>query len=264
MSPRPSTPRYGLALALFLLTCVSTTYVGGLSFSVPLMAILVSHEFGHYIAARIHRVPASLPYFIPLPIGPLGTLGAVIVMPNRIARRDALLDIGAAGPLAGLCVALPILCYGILESPIEAMNVTEAYAQEGHSLIYLLLLQWLKGPFPSGHDIMLTPTAFAGWVGLLVTMINLIPVAQLDGGHVAYALLGSRQQRLSAIARRLLVPLGLVVCAAYGIPAYLQGLRGEALWAQASAGVPWLLWSLLLRFGASSRRVRTRLTRFQT
>lgn len=239
--------RFGLSILLFLLTCGTTTWVGGLAFSVPLMAILLAHELGHYIAARIHRVPSSPPYFIPLPIGPLGTLGAVIAMPDRIAKRDALLDIGAAGPLAGMVVAVPVLIYGISESPVgPAGQSAPTYLQEGHSLLYMALLYWIKGPFPAGHDILLTPTAFAGWVGLLVTMINLIPAAQLDGGHVAYALLGQRQERFSARVRALLLPIGLVVSAYYGLPAYRVGARGAELFAAASAGLPWLLWFALL------------------
>ena len=239
--------RFGLSILLFLLTCGTTTWVGGLSFSAPLMAILLAHELGHYIAARLHRVPSSPPYFIPLPIGPLGTLGAVIAMPDRIEKRDALLDIGAAGPLAGMCVAVPVLIYGIIESPVgPAGQSAEAYLQEGHSLLYMALLYWLKGPFPAGHDIQLTPTAFAGWVGLLVTMINLIPAAQLDGGHVAYALLGRRQEYVSAQVRRLLLPIGVLVSLYYGAPAYLDGDRGAELFSAASAGLPWLLWFGLL------------------
>ena len=120
-------PRYRLAFILFALSCASTTFAGwlengslraALAYSVPLMAILLAHELGHYVAARIHRVPASLPYFIPMPLPPLGTMGAVILMRNRIASRNALLDVGAAGPLAGLLVALPVLIYGIAQSKV--------------------------------------------------------------------------------------------------------------------------------------------------
>jgi membrane-associated protease RseP (regulator of RpoE activity) len=252
----PQRPRYALSFALFALTCASTTYVGsqssssgslasGLAYSVPLMAILLAHEFGHYIAARVHRVPASLPYFIPIPIPPLGTMGAVILMRDRIARRDALFDIGAAGPLAGLVVALPVLIYGILQSPISP-NPTTPYLAEGHSLLYSGLLYALKGPFPPGQDIMLTPTAFAGWTGLLVTMLNLIPALQLDGGHVAYALLDARYAAVSRFVRRSLLPLGIAIAIAYGLPAFLAGQRGDALWQAASPGMQWFTWWLLL------------------
>jgi membrane-associated protease RseP (regulator of RpoE activity) len=207
---RPSILTPGL---LFLITCGSVLWTGasmvaggfpettrellaGWVYALPLMTILLCHEFGHYIAARIHRVPASLPFFLPLPlISPFGTLGAVIGMPERIRSRNALLDIGAAGPIAGICIALPVLVYGLWLSPVEAQS--GHYMQEGQSLLYWLLKRAVKGPIPDGHDVILHPTAAAGWVGLFVTMINLIPWGQLDGGHIAFALLGSLQNRIA-------------------------------------------------------------------
>jgi membrane-associated protease RseP (regulator of RpoE activity) len=219
----------------------------GLSYSVPLMSILLAHELGHFIAARIHRVPASPPFFVPMPLPPLGTMGAVILMRERIPRRDALLDIGAAGPLAGLCVAIPVLAYGIATSPVSEVVPNMTYTMEGRSLLYVGLLYLLKGPIPEGSDIMLSPTAFAGWAGLLVTMINLIPAAQLDGGHVAYALFGKRQDTYSRRVRALLLPVAVVVSLAYGVHDVLAGVRGEALQASFAPGVPWLLWWGLLR-----------------
>lgn len=248
-------PRYTLALALFALTCASTTYVGsyggdwtsGLHYSVPLMAILLAHELGHYIAARIHRVPASLPYFIPIPIGPLGTMGAVILMRGRIRSRNALLDIGAAGPLAGMAVALPVLAYGIARSEVQPLPPPgTVYFQEGHSLLYAGLLRLLKGPIPEGYDIMLGPTAFAGWAGLLVTMLNLIPALQLDGGHVAYSVLGERYHAVSRLLRRALLPLSFVIALAYGGPAFAAGKRGDALVGELMAGMQWFVWWLVL------------------
>jgi membrane-associated protease RseP (regulator of RpoE activity) len=247
-------PRYGLALLLFALSCASTTFVGaqngglqsGLAFSVPLMSILLAHELGHYVAARVHRVPASLPYFIPIPVAPLGTMGAVILMRQRIQSRNALLDIGAAGPLAGLVVALPVLAYGIAMSPVSPSP--PSYMQEGHSLLYLFMLRALKGEIPPGQDIQLSPTAFAGWAGLLVTMINLIPALQLDGGHVAYALLGERYHALSRFLRRALLPLALGIALLYGIPAYSAGKRGDALWGELMPATQWFTWWLLLWF----------------
>jgi len=252
--PEPQArPRYTLSAILFALTCWSTTYIGagdeplsaGLAYSVPLMAILLSHELGHYIAARIHRVPASLPYFVPVPLPPLGTMGAVILMRERIASRNALLDIGAAGPLAGLTVALPVLTYGILQSPIVPLP-DGIYYKEGHSLLYAGMLRLLKGPIPEGHDIFLGPTAFAGWAGLLVTMLNLIPALQLDGGHVAYALLGDRYHRLSRLLRRALFPLAIGVGLVYGMPAFAAGKRGDALMGELAPGMQWLVWGLVL------------------
>ena len=243
-----------LAIALFALTCVTTTAAGmgptgvlrdGLAFSVPLMAILLAHEFGHYIAARIHGVPASLPLFIPMPKSLIGTMGAVILMRERIASRNALLDIGASGPLAGMVVALPVLAYGIVQSPVAPIS-SGPYLQEGHSLLYVAMLWLLKGPIADNHDIMLSPTAFAGWVGLLVTMINLIPSLQLDGGHIAYALFGERYDRISRAVRRSLLPLAIGVALAYGIPEFLAGKHGYDLIAGFAPGWFWFLWWGLL------------------
>ena len=256
--------KWTLPLTLILLTFGTTFYVGasmvlakqpgslselleGWVFSVPLMSILLAHEFGHFFAGKYHRVDVSPPYFIPLPLLGLGTLGAVIQIRERIRSRDALLDIGAAGPLAGMAVALPVLIYGLATSPVEPIP-DGPHLLEGRSLLYLGLLFGLKGPIPEGYDIMLNPTAFAGWAGLLVTMINLIPFGQLDGGHVAYALLGPRQDRVSGYVLRSLPILAIVVGAAYAIPSYLDGVRGEQLSSDAGAGSYWLFWALLLWF----------------
>jgi len=262
-APHPSSSRshFALSILLFGLTFLSTTYVGaengdrlwsGLRYSVPLMSILLCHELGHYIAARIHRVPASPPYFVPMPLPPLGTMGAVILMRGRIERRNALLDIGAAGPLAGMAVALPVLIYGIATSPVGPMPEHSGYLIEGRSALYLALLWLIKGPIPDGWDIWLTPTAFAGWAGLLVTMINLIPAVQLDGGHVAYALFGERQELYSRRVRAALLPIALLVSVSYGLAAYFEGARGDLLINGFTPGVHWLLWWLLL--GLMTRR----------
>ena len=258
----PSGLLKALPFVLFALTVATTTGVPmffnghplpqALAFSVPLMTILLAHEFGHYIAARIHRVPASLPYFVPLPLPPLGTMGAVILMPGEIKSRNALLDIGAAGPLAGLVVALPVLAYGIITSPIQRLPETGGYVAEGHSLLYAGMLYALKGPIAEGYDIFLSPTAFAGWAGLLVTMLNLIPSLQLDGGHVAHALLGDRQERISRLVRKLLFPLAIGVALYYGGAAFLRGVRGEALLSESGVGLQWLLWAGLLRWMAGN------------
>lgn len=260
-----------LPALLLVLTCLSTTYVGalyvgtdpfgapggllrglraGLPFSVPLMSILLAHEFGHYIAARIHRVPASLPFFIPLPIGVLGTMGAVILMPDRIHRRNALFDIGAAGPLAGMAVALPVLAYGLDLSMVGPQGADGGYTQEGHSLLYMAMLWLVKGPIPAGHDIHLGPTALAGWTGLLVTMINLIPTVQLDGGHVAYALWGARQERFSRRVRAVLPAIAACVSLGYTAEAFLEDRSPEGVRIQLLAGMHWLVWWALLRLMA--------------
>ncbi len=199
------------------------------SFAVPLMSILICHEFGHYFAARLHGVPASLPYFIPLPfLSPFGTMGAVISMPERIRSRNALLDIGAAGPLAGLVVAIPVLAIGLAHSPIVRPNGGWV---EGQSLFYSALKRLVLGPIPAGHDVLLSPMAFAGWAGLFVTVLNLLPVAQLDGGHIAYALFGPRQNTL---ARFLHATLPVVFL--YNLIRYRH----------LEPGLIWLVWFVLL------------------
>lgn len=172
-------------------------FIGGPAYSVPVLLILLSHEFGHYLAARFHRVPASLPYFIPLPppsasfqVPPFGTMGAVIGMSPSIPNRRALFDIAAAGPLAGIIVAIPITLYGILVSQVD---LPRGMGQElGEPLLFQALTYIIKGPLPEGPELYLSATAFAGWVGMLVTAFNLMPLSQLDGGHISYALLGPR------------------------------------------------------------------------
>jgi len=268
---RPAPPGWTTPVLLFLATLLTTALVGaemhgldplgafdrgpwaglttlaaGWDFAVPLMAILLSHELGHYVAGRIHHVDISPPYFIPMPLSLLGTMGAVIRMRGRIAHRDALLDVGAAGPLAGIVVTLPVLVYGIATSPVEPLPAAGTFIVEGRSILYVGLLWLLKGPFPEGHDIMLSPTAFAGWAGLLVTMMNLIPVGQLDGGHIAYALLGPRQDRYGRWARRSLPVVALLTGAMFGIPALLaQRPWGEVL-SEWASGLHWLVWFAVL------------------
>ncbi len=241
---------------LFLATVASTFYVGaelvaehghplrGWVFAVPLLAILVTHELGHYVLARRHRVDASLPYFLPLPLPPLGTLGAVISMRGRIKTRDALFDIGASGPIAGLVVAIPLLVVGLKLSTIEP--IPEHGLQEGQSLLYLALKRVVLGPIPEGHDVFLHPTAFAGWAGLFMTMLNLIPVGQLDGGHVAYALFGPAQDRYSRRVHDALLVVAVLVGAFFGV----EALRAHAPWSQVLLGLTegknWLIWYGLL------------------
>jgi membrane-associated protease RseP (regulator of RpoE activity) len=251
-----------LPALLFALTCASVLWTGaamlssrppetvsellsGWVYALPLMAILLCHEFGHYIAARIHRVPASLPFFLPLPVvSPFGTLGAVIGMPERIRSRNALLDIGAAGPIAGICIALPVLIHGLSLSPVEAQS-TGYYVQEGQSLLYWLLKRVIKGAIPDGHDVMLHPTATAGWVGLFVTMINLLPWGQLDGGHIAFALLGPVQNRIARAVRR-----GVLIFFVYNLATFVGPvLVGDSQMPLALAignSSTWLVWFVLL------------------
>jgi membrane-associated protease RseP (regulator of RpoE activity) len=263
--PRPL--RWGLNLVLFGLTVLSVFFAGALyaqhaperfapieiarvlpygwRFAVPLLAILLTHEFGHYFAARYHKVDASLPYFIPMPpqLSPFGTMGAVISMRGRIRSRDALLDIGAAGPLAGLVVALPVLCIGIAHSPVETLK--GPYLQEGQSLLYIALKRIFLGPIPDGSDITMSPVAFAGWVGMLVTMLNLLPVGQLDGGHIAYALFGRRQNRYARLIHASLVGAFLYNLARFAGPLVIHGAHGGYGLALGNSTF-WLVWFALL------------------
>jgi membrane-associated protease RseP (regulator of RpoE activity) len=209
------------------------------------MAILLAHELGHYFAGRHHGVDVSPPYFIPVPIPPLGTMGAVIRMRGAIRTRNALLDVGAAGPLAGMAVALPVLVYGIATSSVEPLPES-GYLLEGRSALYLALLFVIKGMIPAGHDIFLTNTAFAGWAGLLVTMINLLPIGQLDGGHIAYALLGPRQNVFSERFRRALPLFAVFGGIVYGVEALQSDVKMPELAARFAAGYHWLVWTFVL------------------
>lgn len=214
-----------LNLALFLATLCTTLFVGalmegqnpleqpftlvsGIPFSASLLLILGCHELGHYLTARAYGVQVSLPYFVPLPIPPLGTMGAIIRMRSPIPSRKVLFDIGIAGPLAGLAVALPVLVIGLMLSPVKA--VSGVVWQEGNSLAYLFLKWLIKGSIPAGSDVMLHPMALAGWLGLFVTALNLMPLSQLDGGHIAYAFLGRGFRKAVWIFLSALVVLYLV------------------------------------------------------
>lgn len=192
-------------------------------FTAALVAILLAHELGHYFTARRFGVAVSLPYLIPFPLSPFGTMGAVIRMKDIPPSKKAMLWTGAAGPLAGLIVALPILIAGLALSNVEPLPQSGTYLMEGNSLLYMGLKYLIHGEWlPSAtHDVFMHPLAFAGWAGLLVTSFNLIPAGQLDGGHIAYAWLGARSRYLT-----------------WGILAVLLGLG--LLWPG------WLLWAVLV------------------
>ncbi len=190
--------RVWVNILLFLLTIASTYFVSQSGvYVVSIMGILFCHEMGHYVTARRYGIRATLPYFIPMPLPPFGTLGAVIRMEHVVPNRKALFDVGVAGPLAGLVVALPVTIYGLAHSPIVPLSgMAEGTLQLGDSLLFKFLSYLVVGPVPKGYDVVLHPAAYAGWVGLLVTALNLLPVGQLDGGHVVYAMLGGRKSRL--------------------------------------------------------------------
>jgi Zn-dependent protease len=223
-APAVRAPRWRWPVVLFIATLFTTTLTGalnalpgcnittdqlwglmapsaliaGLPFSLTLIGILLAHELGHYLMARHHGEAAGLPHFIPVPplLSITGTLGAVIVQQAPQRDRRTILEVGIAGPLAGMIVAVPALLYGLSISrvgPLPAELAGCAILQEGDSLL-TLAAEWLVlgQTLPAGAiDVWLSPVAFGAWIGLLVTMINLLPIGQLDGGHIAYAALGS-------------------------------------------------------------------------
>ena len=227
-----------LQIVLFILTMLSTLFVGamqtgadilkdpwkiyyGLPFALTLMIILLTHELSHYFASKKHGVNATLPYFIPAPTI-IGTFGAFIKMKSPIVTRKALIDIGASGPIAGFIVSVIAVMIGLHLSKFVPVAETKGALTLGDSILFSFLAQTVLGVTPADSDILLNPVAFAGWIGLFVTSMNLIPVGQLDGGHIAFAFLGEKQTRLSFI---------LVL---------VMSLLGVLLWEG------WIIWAVLL------------------
>ncbi len=174
-----------------------TNWVRGLPFSLTLMAILLAHEMGHYFVARRNGVAVTLPFFLPAPPFLTGTFGAFIRMRSAVHSRRVLFDVGAAGPWAGIAVALPAVLYGLHLSELKPLPPTFSGLQFGDSLLFSALSRLVVGPIPHGFDILLHPVALAGWFGFLVTLLNLLPVGQLDGGHVVYAMFGRTHRWIS-------------------------------------------------------------------
>lgn len=217
------------------------SFPSGIPFAIGLLAILVAHESGHYIAARLNGTNVSLPFFLPFPGSPFGTMGAFIQLKEPPRNRRVLLDIGLAGPIAGLVVAIPVLLIGLSLSEVGQLpagpDMPVGFSLEGNSLLYLAIkyiskgellpapvdygslppiVYWIRyfftglpAPF-GGRDVLLHPVAWAGWAGLLVTSFNLIPIGQLDGGHISYVLLGRRSRTVWPIILVALVALGMV------------------------------------------------------
>ena len=277
--PRPSNP--WINLILFGFTLLSVLFAGalysyqgplttnlttlapylapallrGLAFAASILAILLAHEFGHYLAARYHKTAVTLPYFIPFPISPFGTMGAFIQLKEPPKNKRILLDIGIAGPLAGLVVAIPVLILGLFLSNVDQLPlvVQPSQTMEGNSILYLLakylvfgkmlpapvnyhslhpLIYWVRYFFTGlptpfgGTDVHLHPVAWAGWAGLLVTALNLIPAGQLDGGHVLYVLFGEKARLLLPFILIGLIALG-VVWSGWWLWAFLIFLLGR-------------------------------------
>jgi membrane-associated protease RseP (regulator of RpoE activity) len=256
--PEPKKDKISINIILFALTVLSVMVAGvavptelcddstgailymfkniltGWPFALSMLGILLTHELGHYFMSRHHNTPATLPYFIPFPLSPLGTLGAAILMRGTPKNKRVLFDIGVAGPLAGLIVAIPVLFFGLSLSTVKPIVLSSCgISLEGNSLLYLFakyvtfgqllpspvepqgILYWLKyfftgRPVPfGGMDVFIHPVAFAGWVGILVTALNLIPAGTLDGGHVIYALFGDKAKRAFPFIVGILVVLGI-------------------------------------------------------
>ena len=246
--PVPGRPRerWGLHAVLFALTLVTTTlagailagaigyepnplrlmralpavglgaWVSGLAFSLPLVAILLAHELGHYLTARRYQLDVSPPYFIPVPLFPsfVGTMGAFIRLRTVVSDRRQLFDVGVAGPIAGFLVALPVLVVGLALSRPSApdpafhgmyLRIGQAAAVLGDSPLTWVLRRLIVGPVPS---VSIHPVAFAGWVGMFVTMLNLLPLAQLDGGHLLYAVFPGWHERVARAFLLLTAALG--------------------------------------------------------
>ena len=225
-------------VVLFLATCLSTLFVGtflmagfrdemidpirliramwsnpllllsGLPFSATIMTILLSHEMGHYLACRYYGISATLPYFIPAPTF-VGTMGAFIKIRSPIVNRPALLDVGIAGPIAGFVVALPALAIALQQSRFVKLEPEGGALMFGEPLIFKLVAYLMGKTAPPGTDMYLHPIGLAAWFGFFATALNLIPVGQLDGGHIAYALFGRLHKRISQAFVVVLIPLGI-------------------------------------------------------
>ena len=227
-----------LNILLFVLTFISTLTVGamhegidvvaepikiykGWPFSITLLLILLFHEFSHYLASKKHRIEASLPYFIPAPTL-FGTFGAVIKMKSPITTKNALIDIGASGPIAGFIISVIATIIGLSLSRIMPVHDTANVISLGDSLLFKGLTRAILGAVPDNQDVYLHPVALAGWIGFFVTSLNLIPIGQLDGGHILYALLGDNH----AVISKLLVGVMFIM--------------GFLLWDG------WIIWGVLL------------------
>ncbi len=245
---KPYKPNYLLHIFLFLLTLFTTTFAGvawlnidpynldnfhnGLPYSILLLSVLTFHEFGHYFAAKYHGVKATLPYYIPF-VG-FGTLGAVIRIRSVIPNKKILFDIGIAGPIAGFIVAFGVLVYGMLTLPgIEYLydihpeyrdmaEIPESNLIFGQTLMLWLMKNLLVSPdafFPPMGEIYHYPYLTVGWFGMLVTAINLLPVGQLDGGHISYAMFGDKHIYIARTILGILLILGIMgLLPFFGIP----------------------------------------------
>lgn len=231
-----------LHILLFIITFLTTLLAGalqtgvniieepekfhkGFPFAFTLMSILLAHELSHYIASRKHNVQATLPYFIPAPTL-IGTFGAFIKMKSPVTTRKALLDIGISGPLAGFVISVIVSAVGLSLSRVVPIQETKEALSLGDSLLFSTLSQLILDYQSGSQDVLLHPVAFAGWIGFFVTSLNLLPIGQLDGGHIAYALFGDRHAYLSKVIIPILFLLGIFLWIGWAIWAILLLILG--------------------------------------
>ncbi|NIP29935.1 MAG: site-2 protease family protein [Candidatus Dadabacteria bacterium] len=231
--------------------------ISGISFSISLMLILGAHEMGHYYYGKKYNASISPPYFIPAPpfISPIGTFGAFIKIKSRMFNKKELFDIGVAGPIWGVIVAIPVLIAGLYLSEVVSVNTDAVEKIEsglalGDSLIFLFFTKIIFGEIKEGYEVFLHPVAFAGWIGLFVTALNLIPSGQLDGGHIVYSVFPRNWHLLiSKISVAILIVMGFgtesifFLVDHYNLMDYsntfLVNLRFQG-W------MGWLLWGIIL------------------
>ena len=244
-TPRP--PRISLHVALFLATVLTTMAAGafqsgvnlfqnpwqiyrGIPFAVAILSILASHEMAHYLMSRRHHLNVTLPYFLPgLPFPPPlpGTFGALIRIRSPILDKRALLDVGCSGPLSGILVAIPVLIIGLKLSRVTTLPADAGLGITlGEPLLFKAVCWLTLGPLGPEDHVLIHPVAFAGWLGLLITALNLLPVGQLDGGHVIYALFPKWHRRISIASLGLLVVFGVLTWQGWLLWAVLLTLLG--------------------------------------
>jgi len=247
-------------IVLFVLTLMTTFLTGflphgsvneGITFSLAILFILGSHEMGHYYYGKKYLVSITPPYFIPAPpvISPIGTFGAFIRIGSRIPTKKALFDIGIAGPLAGIIATIPIIIIGLIYSSIVPVNITESEGvyQLGSPILFTIIEKAFFGNIPEGFILYLHPIAFAGWVGLFVTSLNLIPSGQLDGGHIVYSLFTKRFHKFISITMiTLMIILGVgtkPILDPLISSGYLNSVNESLLF---EGWLGWLLWAAIL------------------
>ncbi|MGQ4808823.1 hypothetical protein NKDENANG_02212 [Candidatus Entotheonellaceae bacterium PAL068K] len=249
MPPPRVRPNYHTHILLFLMTVITTAVAGmlwenlnpmqnlgqfyrGLPYAGTLLTILFFHEMGHYLTARYYGMDVTLPYFIPMPppLFMLGTLGAVIRIQQPWRHRRALLHVGAAGPIAGFCVALPAIIYAYATANVAPLPEvgSDYYWNFGEPLLLKGIGYLVVGPIPAGFSLQINSVGVAAWFGILVTMLNLLPVGQLDGGHIVYALLGRHARYVS-----------------WGGIGVLLAMGSTLLYMGESFGLAWFIWAII-------------------